>query len=221
MMVSVWSTVLAERVTLISTTPTPFHLHNVGRHDDPPVFTGCTASCDRWKPTTGSRASHQKTRQCLYSQHPIRRTNRQGKLKFISYMACRLTGQSFYKQDTITRLLYSLGSKREVERHLRIFSSASHPSEPAKFAVIKIGGAVLADVDELALNLSFLYRVGLYPVILHGGGPQLNDIMEREGVIPDYIDGIRVTGPHLFHLLLICDHKFNTPSRRQNAQHRS
>ncbi|KAH9476119.1 Protein ARG5,6, mitochondrial [Psilocybe cubensis] len=96
-------------------------------------------------------------------------------------------------RDTITRLLYSIGTKREVERHLRIFSSSSHPSQPAKFAVIKVGGAVLAELDELALSLSFLYRVGLYPVVLHGAGPQLNDIMEREGVVPDYIDGIRVT----------------------------
>ena len=98
------------------------------------------------------------------------------------------------QQDTITRLLYSLGTKREVERHLRIFSSSSHPSQPAKFAVIKVGGAVLDQLDELSLSLSFLYRVGLYPVVLHGGGPQLNEIIEGEGVIPDYIDGIRVTG---------------------------
>ncbi|KAJ7080628.1 acetylglutamate kinase ARG6 [Mycena belliarum] len=96
-------------------------------------------------------------------------------------------------RDTITRLLYSIGTKREVERHLRIFSSSSHPSQPAKFAVIKIGGAVLDELDELALSLSFLYRVGLYPVVLHGAGPQLNQIIEREGVVPDYIDGIRVT----------------------------
>ena len=78
---------------------------------------------------------------------------------------------------------------------MRIFASASHPSQPAKFAVIKIGGAVFDHLEEIALNLSFLYRVGLYPVVLHGGGPQLNDIMERAGVVPDYIDGIRVTGP--------------------------
>ncbi|KAJ6555162.1 acetylglutamate kinase ARG6 [Mycena vulgaris] len=96
-------------------------------------------------------------------------------------------------RDTITRLLYSIGTKREVERHLRIFSSSSHPSQPAKFAVIKIGGAVLDQLDELALSLSFLYRVGLYPVVLHGAGPQLNQIIEREGIVPDYIDGIRVT----------------------------
>ncbi|KAH7921999.1 bifunctional acetylglutamate kinase/N-acetyl-gamma-glutamyl-phosphate reductase [Leucogyrophana mollusca] len=96
-------------------------------------------------------------------------------------------------RDTITRLLYSLGTKREVERHLRIFSSSSHPSQPAKFAVIKVGGAVLDQLDELALSLSFLYRVGLYPVVLHGAGPQMNDILESEGIVPDYIDGIRVT----------------------------
>lgn len=53
---------------------------------------------------------------------------------------------------------------------------------------------MLDQLDELALSLSFLYRVGLYPVVLHGGGPQLNEIIEREGIVPDYIDGIRVTG---------------------------
>lgn len=104
-----------------------------------------------------------------------------------------LTSIAQTDRDTITRLLYSIGTKREVERHLRIFSSSSHPSQPAKFAVIKVGGAVLGQLDELALSLSFLYRVGLYPVVLHGAGPQLNDIIEREGIVPDYIDGIRVT----------------------------
>ncbi|THH29320.1 hypothetical protein EUX98_g4861 [Antrodiella citrinella] len=96
-------------------------------------------------------------------------------------------------RDTITRLLYSIGTKREVERYLRIFSSSSDSSQPAKFAVIKIGGAVLDQVDELALSLSFLYRVGLYPVVLHGAGPQLNSIIEAEGIVPDYIEGVRVT----------------------------
>ncbi|KAI0079212.1 bifunctional acetylglutamate kinase/N-acetyl-gamma-glutamyl-phosphate reductase [Panus rudis PR-1116 ss-1] len=96
-------------------------------------------------------------------------------------------------RETITRLLYSIGTKREVERYLRIFSSSSDVNHPAKFAVIKVGGAVLDEVEELAVNLSFLYRVGLYPVVLHGAGPQLNQIIESEGVVPDYIDGIRVT----------------------------
>ena len=57
---------------------------------------------------------------------------------------------------------------------------------------------MLDQIDELALSLSFLYRVGLYPVVLHGAGPQLNSIIEAEGVVPDYIDGIRVTGEYPF-----------------------
>lgn len=44
------------------------------------------------------------------------------------------------------------------------------------------------------ISLSFLYRLGLYPVVLHGAGPQLNEIIKSEGVKPDYIDGIRITG---------------------------
>ena len=91
-------------------------------------------------------------------------------------------------QETITRLLYSLASRKEVERYLRIFSTAN------KFAVLKVGGAILTnELDDLALSLSFLHRVGLYPVVLHGAGPQLNEILEKEGVEPDYSDGIRIT----------------------------
>ena len=58
---------------------------------------------------------------------------------------------------------------------------SSHPSQPAKFAIINIGGVVLDQIDELALSLSFLYcvTVGLYLVVLHGTSPQLNEILKR------------------------------------------
>ncbi|CAE6536571.1 unnamed protein product [Rhizoctonia solani] len=116
------------------------------------------------------------------------------RLRSVRHVPVRyLQSTSMADRDTITRLLYSIGTKREVERYLRIFSASSNPSAPAKFAVLKVGGAVLENIDELALSLSFLSRVGLYPVVLHGAGPQLNDILENEGVIPDYIDGIRIT----------------------------
>lgn len=143
-----------------------------------------------------SRATHSSAR-LVAKRAVVVAGQRQGAVKavrsrdIISSRGIQSAAQT--DRDTITRLLYSLGSKREVERHLRIFSASSHPSQPAKFAVIKVGGAVLDQLDELALSLSFLYRVGLYPVVLHGGGPQLNEIIEREGVVPEYIDGIRVT----------------------------
>lgn len=66
----------------------------------------------------------------------------------------------------------------------RSFSTAS------TFAVIKVGGAILTDeIEELAMSLSFLNRVGLYPIVIHGMGPQLNKLLEDAGVIPDYAEG--------------------------------
>ncbi|CAB4476966.1 bifunctional acetylglutamate kinase/N-acetyl-gamma-glutamyl-phosphate reductase [Rhizophagus irregularis] len=94
------------------------------------------------------------------------------------------------EKETIIRLLYSIGSRKEVEQYLRHFASV----ESQKFAVIKVGGAVLSDeLDTLASSLTFLNRVGLYPIVLHGAGPQMNQLLENAGVEPNYIDGIRVT----------------------------
>ncbi|PWZ00988.1 putative ARG6-n-acetyl-gamma-glutamyl-phosphate reductase [Testicularia cyperi] len=104
------------------------------------------------------------------------------------YSSSAAARENAYDRETITRLLYSLASRKEVERYLRIFSAAD------KFAVIKVGGAILThQLEELALSLSFLHRIGLYPIVLHGAGPQLNELLEKEGVEPDYIDGIRIT----------------------------
>lgn len=63
-----------------------------------------------------------------------------------------------------------------------------------QFAVIKVGGAIITDnLEQLASSLAFLYHVGLYPVVLHGTGPQINAVLEAQGIVPDYIDGIRIT----------------------------
>lgn len=99
----------------------------------------------------------------------------------------------FSTRSTVIQLLDNIGSKREVEQHLKYFTSV----DSQQFAVVKVGGAIITQqLEELASSLAFLYHVGLYPIVLHGTGPQINDILEREGITPDYIDGIRVTDPH-------------------------
>lgn len=50
-------------------------------------------------------------------------------------------------------------------------------------------------LQTLSSALAFLNHVGLYPVVVHGGGPQLNKIIESSGVEPQFEDGIRVTDP--------------------------
>lgn len=100
--------------------------------------------------------------------------------------------QSLPFQDTIMKLLYNIGSRKEVEQYLQYFSSV----ESQKFAVVKVGGAVISDdLDTLASALTFLHRLGLFPIVLHGAGPQLNKLLEQAGVEPQYHEGIRVTDP--------------------------
>ncbi|RXG45354.1 hypothetical protein VDGE_02647 [Verticillium dahliae] len=92
----------------------------------------------------------------------------------------------------IIRTLSQIGSRREGQQYLSYFTSVSSQ----KFAVIKVGGAILTDyLDELCENIAFLYEVGLYPVIVHGAGPQLNRLLEEAGVEPEFEEGIRVTNP--------------------------
>ncbi len=111
-----------------------------------------------------------------------------------------LSSSSTRNTDLSTRglmiqALSSIGSKREAQQYLSHFTSVSSQ----KFAVIKVGGAILTDyLDELCASLAFLYHVGLYPVIVHGAGPQLNKLLEDAGIEPQFEEGIRVTdGPTL------------------------
>lgn len=93
-------------------------------------------------------------------------------------------------RSTVIQLLNNIGSKREVQQYLKYFTSVSQQ----QFAVIKVGGAIITQqLPQLASCLAFLYHLGLYPIVLHGTGPQINEILENEGIEPDYIDGIRIT----------------------------
>ena len=95
-------------------------------------------------------------------------------------------------RDTITRLLSNIGTRREVEQYLRLFSSV----EAKKFAVIKVGGAVVnRDLDGLASSLGFLNQVGLFPILVHGAGPQLDEALQQAKIETPKIDGLRATPP--------------------------
>jgi acetylglutamate kinase len=68
-----------------------------------------------------------------------------------------------------------------------------------QIVVIKYGGNAMAGVGETAAINSFaqdvalLKAVGLRPVVVHGGGPQISSMMERLGKKPEFRNGLRVT----------------------------
>ena len=68
-----------------------------------------------------------------------------------------------------------------------------------KIVVVKYGGNALAgtsDHDALALfaeDIVLMRLVGMRPVVVHGGGPQISDLMRRLGKETQFVDGLRVT----------------------------
>jgi acetylglutamate kinase len=62
--------------------------------------------------------------------------------------------------------------------------------------VVKYGGAAMGDPElgrAVADDVVLLRAVGLRPVVVHGGGPQISELMARLGKEPEFRDGLRVT----------------------------
>ncbi|MDW8106088.1 MAG: acetylglutamate kinase [Armatimonadota bacterium] len=70
--------------------------------------------------------------------------------------------------------------------------------------VIKYGGAVMND-DGLAAQVMqdvvLMHCVGIRPVIVHGGGPEISELMKRVGKQPQFVNGLRVTDAETMELV--------------------
>jgi acetylglutamate kinase len=65
-----------------------------------------------------------------------------------------------------------------------------------KTVVIKYGGAAMTDPElreEFARDVVLLKYVGLNPVVVHGGGPDITSYMERLGLPVEFVSGLRVS----------------------------
>lgn len=99
-------------------------------------------------------------------------------------------------QEVLVRFLRNLGSRKEVEQYLKLFSSVDAP----RFAVIKVGGGLIQDdLETLVSALTFLQRVGLNPVVVHGAGPQLTRELKEAGIETEP-EGVRETTPRALEI---------------------
>ncbi|MCX5408392.1 acetylglutamate kinase [Streptomyces sp. NBC_00335] len=67
-----------------------------------------------------------------------------------------------------------------------------------KVVVIKFGGNAMIDEDlkaAFAQDVVFLRQAGLKPVVVHGGGPQINAQLDKQGLVSEFKAGLRVTTP--------------------------
>ncbi len=62
--------------------------------------------------------------------------------------------------------------------------------------VVKFGGNAMGDEDamaEFARDIVLMRQVGVNPVVVHGGGPMINDLLSRLGIKSEFVRGKRVT----------------------------
>ncbi len=62
--------------------------------------------------------------------------------------------------------------------------------------VIKYGGHAMVDQrlkEDFARDITLMKFIGLHPVVVHGGGPQIGSVLEKMGITSHFVDGIRVT----------------------------
>ena len=73
-----------------------------------------------------------------------------------------------------------------------------------KTLVIKYGGSAMEKADlkeQFARDVLLLRLIGIRPVIVHGGGPQIGALMKKLGKEPHFVGGMRVTDPDTMELV--------------------
>ncbi|MFW5772498.1 MAG: acetylglutamate kinase [Phototrophicaceae bacterium] len=59
--------------------------------------------------------------------------------------------------------------------------------------VVKIGGHEIADVDFLSALAATISQLNTPAIIIHGGGPEITQLQQLMGIVPRYVDGVRIT----------------------------
>jgi acetylglutamate kinase len=88
----------------------------------------------------------------------------------------------------VKHLIETADNLMEALPYIRRFSG--------KTFVIKYGGHAMSDEKlkaSFALDVIMLKSLGINTVIVHGGGPQINDTLKRYGIVSEFIKGMRVT----------------------------
>jgi acetylglutamate kinase len=91
-------------------------------------------------------------------------------------------------ETSMQKLIEKANTLMEALPYIRRFSG--------KTIVIKYGGHAMSDdllKKSFALDVIMLKSLGINPVIVHGGGPQINDTLKRFGIVSSFVKGMRVT----------------------------
>ena len=81
----------------------------------------------------------------------------------------------------------------ESEREEKAEENANDMISEPEITVVKIGGSTLGSHDTSLDDLVDLQKEGVKVVVVHGGGKVISEWMEKQGVRPRFVEGLRVT----------------------------
>lgn len=88
-------------------------------------------------------------------------------------------------------------SEQDIEKADILINSLAYIKDfHQKIVVIKYGGHAMISEEmrqRVISDIAWLSYVGMKPIIVHGGGPEINRMLEMQGVEPHFINGLRVT----------------------------
>ncbi len=87
--------------------------------------------------------------------------------------------------------------KKLIEKAKVLIESLPYiQSFSGKTIVIKYGGNAMVEEElkvSFALDIILMKHIGMNPVVVHGGGPQIGEVMKKMGMEPKFVDGFRIT----------------------------
>ncbi len=87
-------------------------------------------------------------------------------------------------------------SEKEIKSNLKKYIGET--------VVIKYGGSAMVDPrlsNDFSLNIKFLVDLGIKPIIVHGGGPQINNMLDKLNIKPNFFNGMRITNEETFKIV--------------------
>lgn len=97
------------------------------------------------------------------------------------------------------RILDKVGSSQELAYYLNLYRTIN----PERFAVVKISGECLqTSLEQIAEDLADLQQLGLIPIVTHGWGKELTQILESEGIQTHKVNEDRYTDERVMKYVL-------------------
>lgn len=78
-----------------------------------------------------------------------------------------------------------------------------------KIVVIKFGGNAMSKIEHVIEDIVLLKHIGMKPVVVHGGGPEIDNELKKSKIAPKFINGLRYTDKNAIKIVKKVFNKIN------------